>query len=156
MWNFIFDTRLEKLALLDGEKPKKIKGRQTKQDSAIGSEDCGNEAFCIRVLALIDSFFFGGRPRVRSFAKAVSGVSEQGSEEHGEICYSDIPGEYMRRGRLDDDTDGVVVGDDQEDEVIAITSAAGWVFAFEGGAHILFRYTLPDQRFVSSSPSTFL
>jgi hypothetical protein len=33
-----------------------------------------------------------------------------------------------------------------------INSADGWVFAFEGGAHILFRYTASDARFVRRLP----
>jgi len=33
----------------------------------------------------------------------------------------------------------------------SIDTAEGWVFAYEGGAHILFRNTLPDPRFVKSS-----
>jgi len=157
MWNFIFDTRLEKLALLEDEKQKKIKRDQTKEEgSTIGSEIGGNEAFCIKVLSMIDSFFFGGRARPRSFTRTVSSVSEESSQEDGKIGYSDVRGTYMRRRRLKDETDGVVDGDDQEDQVITITSAEGWVFAFEGGAHILFRYTLPDQRFVSSFPYAFL
>ena len=32
--------------------------------------------------------------------------------------------------------------------ILNITSPDGWVFAFEGGAHILFRHTTSDQRFV--------
>jgi hypothetical protein len=31
---------------------------------------------------------------------------------------------------------------------LTITSSNGWVFAFEGGAHILFRHTTKDRRFV--------
>jgi hypothetical protein len=37
---------------------------------------------------------------------------------------------------------------------IAIDSAEGWEFAFEGGAHILFRHIRKDVRFVSS-PSRY-
>jgi hypothetical protein len=35
---------------------------------------------------------------------------------------------------------------------IAIDSAEGWEFAFEGGAHILFRHIRTDVRFVSPPP----
>jgi hypothetical protein len=33
---------------------------------------------------------------------------------------------------------------------VTIESPEGWEFAFEGGAHILFRYTRPDRRFVQT------
>jgi hypothetical protein len=34
------------------------------------------------------------------------------------------------------------------DIAFTINTSDGWDFAFEGGAHILFRHTTPDQRFV--------
>ena len=39
-----------------------------------------------------------------------------------------------------------------EDVVASIHSHEGWEFAFEGGAHILFRHTAGDHRFVLSLP----
>jgi hypothetical protein len=35
-----------------------------------------------------------------------------------------------------------------KDTVQTIESAEGWVFAFEGGAHVLFRYTKVPSKFV--------
>ena len=40
-----------------------------------------------------------------------------------------------------------------EDGTLTIQVPDGWVFAFEGGAHILFRHTTGDRRFVSSHSS---
>ena len=36
----------------------------------------------------------------------------------------------------------------QKDVELIVDSAEGWVFAFEGGAHILFRHTLKNPKFV--------
>lgn len=39
----------------------------------------------------------------------------------------------------------------EEDGQVTVDTADGWVFAYEGGAHILFRHTTKDQRFVRNS-----
>jgi hypothetical protein len=39
----------------------------------------------------------------------------------------------------------------EEDKLVTVDTADGWVFAYEGGAHILFRHTTRDQHFVRHS-----
>lgn len=55
----------------------------------------------------------------------------------------------LSKSECKDNCTGVMQEDGRDtlDETI-ITSAKGWTFAFEGGAHILFRYTGPGRRFV--------
>jgi len=61
-------------------------------------------------------------------------------------------------GKRGESTDrGIQGGTGMTDEhdVLSIDSAQGWVFAFEGGAHILFKHTLDNPLFVLNPLSFF-
>ena len=80
-------------------------------------------AFSIKLLALIDMLVFG-------FVDILAGTGRTTELRAGE--------------------DNTVMT--HEDEDLVIDSPLDWVFAFEGGAHILFRNTSSNPVFVTSLP----
>ena len=87
--------------------------------------------FSVKLLTVIDELVSG-------FVESIAGAGNK-TRARG-----------PRTQKLEDEkrmSDGVVVA--------TICSHEGWEFAFEGGAHILFRHTAGDRRFVLTLPPFF-
>jgi hypothetical protein len=80
-------------------------------------------AFSLKLSALIDGVFSG-------LVDTIAGTGRRTSRQFNSIN---------------------LMSQNNEPQELTIDTPEGWVFAFEGGAHILFRHTpTPDRRFVLS------
>jgi hypothetical protein len=95
----------------------------------VSKEDVGSHSihygatFSLKLLALIDQVFSG-------LVDTLAGTGRR------------IQRHYNRVDLMSEREGGTQV---------TVDTAEGWVFAYEGGAHILFRHTTKDRRFVRIS-----
>jgi hypothetical protein len=108
--------------------------RTSHQLGPIGRDDNDDAAFGQKLFALIRDLFW------TTTTTATGGELSQGGAGCG-VKRAPQSGSMSSARAIAEDVD------------IAIDSAEGWEFAFEGGAHILFRHIRKDVRFVSSSAS---
>jgi hypothetical protein len=86
-----------------------------------GPRSIRDAAFSLKLLALIDVVSAG-------FVDMIAGTGRD--PQHRQYNFNNL------------------MNQNNNDQTLTIDSADGWVFAFEGGAHILFRHTINDGRFV--------
>ena len=96
----------------------------------------GGGLISIKLMTLIDELVSG-------FVESIAGAGKTSKSNKSEDTSARDDGSNGRQRMT------------SEDVVASIHSHEGWEFAFEGGAHILFRHTTTDRRFVPPSRSSF-
>ena len=91
--------------------------------------------FSVKLLTVIDELVSG-------FVESIAGAGNNKSRGRG-LCTQELEDEQRMSNSV---------------SVATIDSHEGWEFAFEGGAHILFRHTAGDRQFVlnPSLPDDFM
>jgi hypothetical protein len=92
-------------------------------------------AFGVKLLALIRGVFLGPQGQ-QSQPQSCGGVG------------AGSPGAAALHSRRQRRLQRAMAAEDEDEGGATIDVAEGWVFAYEGGAHILFRHVLQNPRFV--------